>query len=183
MSSLLKARADYEAALRTIGKPVQVSVHGGTFTQRELERYSKQAPHVVLTLLGFDPTFEGGYLHAEAHWGLMCFTKQETGNPRVNSCVSLTEAVCQCLTPLFAGEEAVSRPFDMRARNVYSTPLDALGIAMWSIEWRQTLDLVEPIDTADWKTLDVVYDLQPRQDGAALFEVPEAEDRLSLPTE
>lgn len=182
MSSLLVARAQYEAALRTIGGTVQVSTHGGAFNQKELERYSKAAPHVVLTLLGFEPELQAGMAVAEARWGVMCFTKQTPGVPRTDSAIALAEAAVQVLLPLFAGQELGGRPNSMSARNVYSTPLDFSGTAMWAIEWNQTLELVVPIFPDDLTSVTATWDLQPRTEEPPpeIFEVPEAQDTIEL---
>lgn len=182
MSSLLVARAQYEAALRMIGGKVQVSTHGGAFDRKELERYAKTAPHVVLTLLGFECDLQAGAAIAEARWGVMCFTLHAPGEPRADSAIALAEAAVQVLLPLFAGEELGGRPTDMSARNVYSTPLDALGVAMWSIEWNQTLELVTPVYPDDLTSVTATWDLQPRTEEPPpeIFEVPEAQDTIEL---
>lgn len=182
MSTLLAVRTQYFTALEQL-QGLGVSVHGGTFTQQELERYSKRAPHAVLTLLGFESQFESGITQAEAQWGLMLFTKQEPGVRRDASCIALAEAITQTIMeqwPAAEDAEQVSRPTDVQARNVYSTPLDAIGIAMWSLEWKQLLDLTVPVEVAEWYRLNVKYDVQPRTDGTEIHEQPEAEDDIAV---
>ena len=175
MTSLLIARSAYKTALETV-PGIRVYTHGGMFTAKDLERYSRAAPCAVLSLLRFDPRTESGIVQATAYWGVVCVTKAEPGTPQDAGCIALAEACCIALLPVVAGEDGASTPTDMEGRNLFSQPLDAVGIAMWSLEWTQTLDLVQDIVSDEWTRFHASWDLYPRDNDAELGTILEAED-------
>jgi hypothetical protein len=180
MGALMDARNAYLEALDTLDG-VNVSPHGGRFTIKELERYAKLAPAAVLTLLKFEPTLAGGLYSAKASWGCVFFTKDtQTDRERGVSVIDLVEKAVSVLLPVFNGA-AGGRPMSMDARNLFTSPLDAIGIAMWGLEWDQMLDLSPSQGEAvDWSLLHLTWDLAPRDNDADLGDVPEAEDDIEL---
>lgn len=180
MGALIDARNAYLEALDTL-KGVNVSPHGGRFTQKELERYARLAPAAVLTLLKFNPMRQGGLYSATATWGCIFFTKDtQTERERGVSVVDLAEKASCLLLSTFVGD-AGGRPMDMEARNLFTTPLDLIGIAMWGIEWDHMLDLTpDQGEAVDWTLLHLTWDLAPRDNDADLGDVPEAEDDIVL---
>lgn len=183
--ALLKSRTDYLNALRSVpalGND-RVFSHGGAFTPAELERYARAAPAAALTLLKFEPEIEAGIVQAIAHWGVILFTKSTSDAlDRSASVIELSELCSIALLYAFSGN-AGGRPMGMACTNVYSSPLDDEGIAMWRCEWSQQLDLVQDIGDSvnDWLLAHVDYDLFPRPDGEDLGEVLEASDDIEIP--
>jgi hypothetical protein len=180
MSSLINAREAYMVALEGALPNVKVYKHGGEFDLKQLKAYGRQAPCVILSLLRFDATRQGGYPVAAAHWGLVVMTKNEgNGIPRDDAALDLTERAVSCILPFFAGstpQGAVSSATkQIVSRNLFNAPLDQEGIAMWGAEWRQTVDLVQDLNhAADFKRIGLKWDLAPEGPDGQL----EAEDLI-----
>lgn len=189
MSSLLTARDAWVAALlghtptgptddkstATTLTGVHVYTHGGSFNQDELARFSRMAPALVLALLRIDADREAGVVTSEAHWGLVAFTKDTKTVARDRSCIALVEAATNVILSTWAGDGVRGRGHSLMARNMFSGPKDAeQTVAMWGIQFTQTLDLVEEIDTDAFLRMGLTWDLEPQD--ATLGEIPEAED-------
>ena len=184
MSSLLAARAAFVSALESAPTlaGVQVSTHGGAFDLKQIRAYGKAAPHLVLTLLRYDASRQGGGLvSAEATWGLFAFTINTPGVLRDASCIALMEAATKVLLNTFAGDGAAQRPVEVTALNRFDGPLDVEGVAMWSMSFQSMLDLTEEIDTDIWQQMHAEWDLAPRDNDADLGDVLEAEDDIEIP--
>jgi phage gp37-like protein len=174
MSTLLTARQAYMDALKKI-PGVQVSVHGGEYELSQVKAYSKQAPAIVLSLLGVDSHGDQGDIRVTAHWGCIVLTINKPTNPRDQSVIRLTEAAVIAISRAWAsGGAGSSRPIGMRAENMFTDAQDLEGIALWKIEWDQRLDLLERSDDGDvvpFEQLVADWDLYPRDNDAELGEV------------
>ncbi len=178
MSSLLNVRAAYLVALETALAPAKVYVHGGAFDAKQLAAYGRQAPAVVLTLLRFDAKRQGGYpVGADAHWGLVAFTKNEPSHlvagarfapqQKDEDCIALIEKAVTALMGTFPGAasgQPVSAPKTIHCRNMFGVTLDAEGVAMWGAEFAQQLDLVQVDTSVDLVRFHLTYDLAATAD-------------------
>lgn len=192
MSTLVDTWDAWITVLETIPN-VHVYPHGGSFTKSELKRHSRQAPALLLTLLRFDPIVQGGIITSEARWGLIAITKDSSTKDRHRTCIALAELAAAKILLSFGGQNAggaVSRGKDLAAKNLFGTELDGeANIAMWGIEFVQTLDLTVEILTAQWTKFALTWDLAPRDEAAGedppndphepeVGEIPEAEDEV-----
>jgi hypothetical protein len=184
-SSLLRARQGYLTALQEI-PGLNSQVHGGEFDLDELKQYGLKAPCAVLSLLGFDViNMSGGTPEGNAHWGCVVLTKDKPGQVRGDSAIQLGEVVASQLMLAWApGGGGSQRPMGMQARNLFGRKLDNTGIAMWSLEWNQKMDLIsfdESEDPADdLLRFSAVWDLSPRDNDAPLGQIPDAHDLIDL---
>ena len=179
-SAILTARDEYLAALAAAPELVGIQTysHGGTFTLKELEVYAKQAPALVLAALQFSPQLEDGVVVAEVSWGLIAFTKSVPATPKDRSALALIDAATRVVIRTVAGTTVtqVSKPYGMRARNLFGRDADSIGVAIWALEWMQTVYLVDDDASATLSDVHLVYDLAPRDNAAALGAIPEATD-------
>lgn len=162
----------------------RVYAHGGEFTHSELQRYATQAPCVVVAVLKTDLDYEGGIPHASVTMGAVCVCKDQAGTKRDYQALTLADAVMRSLmlyVPDHIDLDGASAPQHMTGRNLYTTTLDREGIAMWAVGWVSLVDLAdEPIDLADFGQMHLVWDVTPRDNDAALGDVPEATDDIDL---
>jgi len=184
MSKLVDLVQGDAAALRldTRLAGVNISVHGGQFTDAELVAYGARAPHIVLAALRGSLSLTGG-----APWldVFLCAVVLESDRPgaagdRHTRGMALTDATLRALARLETNVHDSSRPKDLDARNAYAPAWDRKGLSCWVITWKQTVTLTDTTVWNDFRTLDTKYDLTPRDNGAPLGQVPEAEDEQEL---
>lgn len=188
MSSLLDARDAYEQALKQYGplQGVSIYTHGGTFSQQELERYSKASPAVVLALLAFTVDLTEGYLKADAQWGIVCIAEDKPGHDRAKDrrVVEIASLVSTAILTNWAGLNVEFKPQTVENTNLFGTALDRIGCAMWGLEFSSSFEITDPTQDAGvpLNTLGVTWDVFPR-DGdpePPVGEIPEAYDEVSL---
>lgn len=186
MSALLLVRAAIVTALTSNSElsGVHITTHGGDFTGKDLARYSKRAPALVIALLSFKPELQAGTVVALARWGVVAIAKNVPANPRDAGVIDLADKATRALMRFFQGFDApagmtVSAPRNFAAVNEYSPDLDAVDIALWGLAWDQQIDLVDPEILDLLATVDVKYDLIPlSQPGQEIGDQIEAEDLL-----
>lgn len=182
LSDLLqKTAVSLRADPRLVG--VNVSIHGGNFTDVELRAYGAKAPHIVLAMLRADLTLQGGAPTASV--GMVAVVieadRPGAGADRHTRALALTDAALRVLSRLFAGGmDGISKPRDMTARNLFSREWDRTGIAAWALSWVQTVILTDSTSWDIFATLDTKYDITPRDNDAPLGQVPDAEDIIDL---
>ncbi len=192
MSALLSVRdalvTGLAADVRLAG--VNVIAHGGDFELDSLKRYSVQAPALIVALLDFKATPEGGSVMADATWGMVALTRNAPASAEEDpiagrawtSVIALADKATRALYATFYGYSAgftVSKPRSFGAMNEFTTALDKMGVGMWGLSWKQTIELADLPTEAVFDELNTVqtrYDLAPRPDGEDLGDVPEAED-------
>jgi hypothetical protein len=150
MSRLVEVRDETIAAFKAspLLAGVFVTSHGGEFGEADLLRYSKQTPALIVAMLRYDMRIEGGLVTGDAIWGVIAMAKSDPGVKRDVGVLALTDAAIRVLGRTFMGTDGVSRPKELVAKNEYGPKIDAQGIAMWSITYRQTVDLADDVDAA-----------------------------------
>lgn len=166
MSRLLDMRDAIVSTLKADARLSGVNVydHGGEFTEDDLTRYSKQAPALIVALLGGMPEFIGGAIETEAAWCIIAITRDAPAMKRDRSAIALVDATLRSIMPPFyENTAAAGRLRDFRARNLFGPKIDALGVSLWSIVATQRIELADDTDiTVDFNTLHVDYtDLHP----------------------
>jgi len=173
MSNLLLLQNGIAAALsadtRLTGltpRPATVTTHSGRFDEDAIRRYLKRAPAAVVSCLGGEAGMRGERMLLDASMAVFCCTTDKAGSPRVSGQLELVDAVLRALNPLTGAipaldEVMVSRPMNLRARNLYSGKLDSEGVALWVVTWDQQIEL-QDVFTADALNLIVAnWDLPP----------------------
>lgn len=186
-SSLTLVREAYVTTLANAPElaGVNISSHGGLFTEKEIAEYSRQAPAAVVTLVSFKPSRQDGAAICECQWGMIIFTtdKPGTASRRPRTAIDITAAVSAVLLVTAVGEDVanVNAPHSMAASNEFTRGADSKGLAIWGLRWSQSVELA--IDTSnygDLETVDAKWDLYPRDNAAVLGDVIEAEDTIDL---
>jgi hypothetical protein len=186
MSALVSLRDGVAAALAADARltGVNVSIHGGNFTDVELKDYGKKAPHLVVSLLDTPIETRGGAPVATANMVIVVIENDRKGPAadRHTRALSLADATLRALVRLVLTVPDTTFPKNVRAHNLYSPAWDRNGLASWAITWQQDVKLSESVPVWDgiFATLDTQYDLNPRDNGADLGDVIEAEDTQTL---
>lgn len=144
-------RAGIAADSRFTG--VEVSIHGGDFDKDELLQYAKNPPSVIVHVLRADMESQGGHPVAEVTCAAIVLAEDKAASPRDVQALNLVDALLRLLQtwpgPTWnLNTGSIGAPTDIVARNLYARELDAKGVAMWCVAWRQQLELIEPTDTS-----------------------------------
>lgn len=186
-TSLTLVRDAYVTALANAPElaGVNISAHGGMFTEKEIAEYSRQAPAAVVTLVSFKAVRQDGAAICECQWGLIVFTidRPARDDRKARTALDIAAAASHVLLTTAVGEDVanVNTPHDVAASNEFTRTADARGLAMWGLRWAQSVELA--IDTSgygDLETVDAKWDLYPRDNDADLGDVIEAEDTIDL---
>lgn len=178
----IKATLDAETGVGGRLAGVNTSMHGGELTHEDLKRYGVNSPHLVVVLLRADIETEAGSIVARARWGVLGVTRNTSQARRDKAAIDLIDATIRTLIWSYPiSTETGSRPYNVVAANEYSVPLDEDGLALWGIQFDQTVELEDVAfdDRDDLSTVHADYDLYPRPAGEDLGDVPEAEDDLT----
>jgi hypothetical protein len=126
---------------------VKVYEHGGAFTLDEIKRYVTGAPALVVVCMGVpEIEVQGGMSCANSAWAIFVLTRtvpENAGGPRDTFVMRLVEQVVATLPEQTWGHLAAQCPKNMVATNLFSTPLDKEGLALWAIRWQQLVDVPE----------------------------------------
>jgi hypothetical protein len=163
---------------------VKVSVHGGQFSDEELRGFGAQAPAIVVSALRATHTDQGGISVLDV---FMCAVVLErdralaalTGDKDARG-LALVDAFMRVINRLDPAVAGASRPKKPEARNAYGPAWREKGLSCWVVTWQQTIELTDTTVWNDFTTLDTKYDITPRDNGAPLGQVPEAEDTQEL---
>lgn len=127
----------------------QVSVrtarpHPGIYDAQELGRAALEAPALLLHCAALSPgEYAGGDAYEyEAALALYLPVRDEPGAPRTETLLDdLVAPLLGYLPGRTWGGPWTGAAGQPLARNLYSATIDARGLALWSIEWDQTLRL------------------------------------------
>lgn len=174
--SITQTRAAIASTINTaLPQLTNVYTHGGRFTLEDLKRIAVRAPTALVACLGIaDVENEGGQNVAEVQWGVFVVTAGTSQQGRDTEALTVVEAVANVVGGNSWQDSSLSYPTSVRAENLYSPSLDAQGMALWAITWRQEIDLATTQVTDQFETLYANYDLAPQD------EVFEATDVIEL---
>lgn len=151
---------------------VHIYAHGGDFNLAELRDWARQLPAVVVAVTHVDMEIEAGLPIAHVLCAAMVVTNDKPGVPRDQKALTLVDALSQILCR-FPNQDwglvNVGAPYDVKAVNVYSQKIQADGVAMWAVAWRQQVEL-EPFTALadDLVSFSSKWDLSPRDNDAPI---------------
>lgn len=120
-------------------------VHRGVFDAETLARESVQAPALLLTCLALRPgEYAGGDLHEyTAELTLYCIARDRLGNSRLEGVLDDIITPLLGLIPgqLWGGSPFASGASAASARTLYAATIDQQGLALWAVEWEQSVRL------------------------------------------
>lgn len=122
--------------------------HGGRFDLEELRRWGKKAPAVLVAITDAGNPMMGQAIESQVTYVLFVITRDSAAVQRDAAAINLVQGILTMLPGQVwppAEEEAenpfVAEPERVSAQNFFSTALDAEGVAMWAISFRQTVSL------------------------------------------
>ncbi len=192
--SLLSVRQAITDAIRAHLDPAlapTVSTYRGRAEAEELSTLVVDAPVVLVGCLGFEGVEESGGQHeADALWVAWVITKDFVYLEQMRDRDDLALMLIDLLGTLIEGNRwalAANLPREINASNLY----DADGVAVWSITWRQAVDLIGNVEETldELLTAAISYDITPASSDAArdewLDEIeilghPDAKDLIAL---
>lgn len=184
-SSLVDLLAGIATALRADARltGVNVSVHGGKFTDVELKAYGAKSPHVVLAMLRASIASRGAAPVATVSMVAVVLESDRAGagGDRHTRALALTDATLRALNRISLTVPDTTFPKDLHADNLFSPAWDRAGLAAWAIPWVMDVKLAEVVTWDSFATLNTQYDITPRDNDAALGDVIEAEDEQTFP--
>lgn len=187
MSTLVKYRKAVEAKVREVlpGGPDGVRTvvtHVGEFGPDEVERYAASAPAVILAPLGFaDISRAGGMVLAALNYAAFVLTKSMANDSRGDIAMAVMEELFKILPyEKWSVEACAQAPRDIEAGNLYTGKVDEMGVSLWAVRWRQTVQIqaTDVSDLADFLRLDATYNLDPGADDPDDFNAPQT---ITLP--
>ncbi len=186
MNSLANFRTAIAATLAADSRlaGVKVSTHGGNFDRKELDRYAKQTPAVIVSLHHAMARVEGGEPVVDVTSTIVCMAQDRPTVKKDVGAMQLVDSVLNILTRVPNqnwGLTNVGTARDARATNAFSEGIDLEGVAMGVVGWTQSVVLLPTVLVTDqFNTLHVDWDLAPRDNDADLGEVIDATDDIDL---
>lgn len=186
MNSLHNFRTAVAATLAADSRlaGVKVSTHGGNFDSKELDRYAKQTPAVIVSLHHAVARVEGGLPVVDVTATIICMAQDRPTTDKDVGVMQLVDAVLNILTRFPNqnwGLTTLGGVREARATNAFSEGIDLKGVAMWVVGWTQAVELLPSVLVTDtFDTLHIDWDLAPRDNDAELGEVIDATDDIDL---
>lgn len=168
-SRLIAYREAVENSFREqLPDAVHLFTHHGEFGEKEIKAYLVKAPCVILAPLGIpDMKVAGPNVLATIMYGAFVLTRSRPELPRGDAAMAIAEVIATFLP--YEGFGLARRPSDVEAANLYSGTIDQMGMALWAIRWRQTIELAAKDDCTyasldDFLRLDAAYQLDAVDD-------------------
>ena len=153
-----------------------VEAHGGRFDLKELTRWGKQAPAVLVAAVSVPAIADGPTNIAEVRWVAYLVTRDTPQATRDVAALDFSEALLRLVRKNTWNLDNTQNPTRVAAENLYSGQLDRHGIALWAVSWQQGISLrtADIAELADFTFYTATHEVG---DG------PVAEDRVELPQE
>ncbi len=119
-------------------------IHGGRFDADELKKVMKTAPAIYLSCLGASPAKAKSSGEWELDLSLAAFivTKDKPNLPRHESAAALAEGLCTLIADN-RWDVACGAAQKVQPRNLYSGNVDSKGVALWAVNWQQSVTVGE----------------------------------------
>jgi phage gp37-like protein len=161
---LLDAVIAHVRAAFTTAEVREVRPYAGEFSGTEVEQVSFNAPAILVTLLGWKPggseRLTGRNVRV-ARLAAFVVTKNATGREaRMREAMLLSERLCMVINAWVPDQPAAleigPREDEAQAQNLYGRAVDAKGLALWLVEWRQACKpLLPPAQMWDLLAIDI----------------------------
>jgi hypothetical protein len=164
--SVLDVRTAIVAGLKAaLPAGVSVEAHRGRFdSAAEIQRFATKAPMVLVACIRIPVKEPGsGVLMLPASWAVFVITRDIPDSPRDAGALTLVQACLQCIGGNTWGSGETSEPENLDARNLYSSSVDKLGIALWAISFDQmvTDPITDPNELTPFATFHQDIDMAP----------------------
>lgn len=143
---LLAAAIDHVRASFTRAQVAEVRTYGGEFSGDELAQIPFRPPAILLTVLGWRPVHKGhrltGRMAREVRMAAFVVSNLVDREKRMSQAMQIAEALCIALRTW--APDSTDQPVllaglddDPHAENLYGRAVDAKGLALWLVDWRQ----------------------------------------------
>lgn len=145
----------------------QVEPHGGTFNEAEVTRISSRAPAIFVSVTGCEGQQRMGpdaSVDAELVAVVITTSRDSDGRDRHDQALHIVSHMTRLLTKSGVNRwdnKASSHPVNVSCRNLFSGRVDAKGVALWAVEWKQKATLtteVPPSYAGELLTIDITHD-------------------------
>ena len=127
--------------------------HDGQFGERDLARFTNEAPCVYVSCVGFsDSDDQGDDMVMTGQWVAAIVTKRTTGEQGKASRIDAATAIAEAILPIIRDSNGSngawsgvsnSGPSRIRARNLFSPELDAKALTLWLVTWEQDVSVID----------------------------------------
>jgi len=117
------------------------SSHGGRFDLQELQRWSKQAPAVLVAAVQIPALADNRANQMRVRWVAYLMVKDAPGASRDVAALDYTEALMRLVKGNDWGLNSMQRPENIAADNLYNSGSDRNGMALWAVSWQQAVNL------------------------------------------
>ncbi len=156
MNEIASMRNSIVAGLQPL-VPAHVAPFGGRLNLEALRVLGKRTPAVVVAALGVPSIDErGGNVSNDVRWAAYIVTTDRPGMGRDEQALVLVRAVLGAVARTDWGLALAHRATDITADNLYTRAIDALGVALWAVSWRQRLEL-PPLTEAELRAFKRFY--------------------------
>lgn len=179
MSALLLDQAiAHVRASFTRAQVAEVREYAGEFSAEEVAKIPFNVPCILIACLGWKAEKHGsrlvGRMTRDVRLAAFIVTKHVDREQRMRQALMLAEALCVVLR-LWVPEDVpellqvAGLEDDPRAENLYSRGIDALGMALWLVDWHQCVKpLAPPARLFDLLAIDITdHTVQGTPDTAA----------------
>ncbi|EKO3778263.1 hypothetical protein P0F24_003374 [Vibrio metschnikovii] len=168
-----------EGGARDIDKVQTIERHIGRFnTPADVKRWiANRDGGVRIASIGVSGyELVGGRLVGLVNMVAYVFTADQWGYAKDTRAEVIVSKLVKAMAKKSAPTTAYSRADNFRASNLYTSAIDEIGLALWTVEWTQQWYLDVPIDPA---TLDdfITFGLR----GEVADDAPEIEGEVQLP--
>jgi hypothetical protein len=165
--NLLEFRAGIATYLDTAIPNTYIYTHDGEFGVKEVKRYARQTPAIVIALAGLKSQ-KNPVTIADVLVTAAVLTDNRPQNLKGDGVLNTATLLLRELVAVgqFWGLDDISAPKNVQMKNLYGTDLGKLGVTMWGASWHQSVDLTSDSETFDdLELIHCDYDLGPVPDG------------------
>jgi len=125
---------------------------GGRFDLAGLERFGAAVPAIRVAILRIPAsrTVDTGELDVDVEMAAFMITRDERGQSRDQQALDLASRVMAAVQAARWGLSKIHPARNIRAENIYSSPAQAKGVALWGVSWisrlRMGRNAYAPID-------------------------------------
>lgn len=152
---LLSAAVDYLRGQFTTAEAATVRMYAGEFSSEEVMRVSFTCPALFVTVLGWQPEHEGKRLSGKyvRNVSMAAFVayKHAQRDQRMTGAMNLADKLGIVLRrwhPDNSSSPITIAPLeeDARCENLYGRAIDAQGLALWLVSWKQCMAPQVPVE-------------------------------------
>lgn len=135
----------------------EVEFFDGEFGTDEIDRYSKVAPSIIISMDGGESTSSGNSINETLKFDAFVLTKSDTARKRTAAALIIYEHFLRFLhfPPTFVAE--TQNPSKIISKNLFGEKIDEMGLALWVCRWEQRLTIPGAINASTLDNFVTLY--------------------------